>query len=229
MADLNKPRILRLCQLGLVALAFVLSASTSAQDLSQIGRKNKPSLSGSFSLQGGPYFYSGDGTPRNQPFYWNSTGSITLSIWGWQAPFSYSVGSQERGYTQPFNRYGLSPYYKWVKLHLGYRTMRFNPYTFAGLQFFGAGIELEPKGFRFGAFYGRFNKPIAQDTLGAIIPIPAYRRMGMGVKIGAGSRRNYIDLMFFRAEDDASSIPDVAPGTRPRPPPPRQARVVRLS
>jgi len=217
MADLQKPRIHRLCPLVLVVWAFVFSGSNSAQDLTQIGRKNKPGLSGSFSLQGGPYFYSGDGTPRNQPFYWNSTGSITLSIWGWQAPFSYSVGSQERGYTQPFNRYGASPYYKWVKVHLGYRTMRFNPYTFAGLQFFGAGIDLEPKGFRFGAFYGRFNKPIAQDTLGAIVPIPAYRRMGMGVKIGAGSRRNFIDLMFFRAEDDASSIPNVAPGTRVAP------------
>lgn len=203
---------------SMVLLAFQAVLSTAnAQDLALVGQKKPFSLSGSLSVQGGPYFFSGDGQPRNKPFFWNSTGAVTLSLWGWQAPFSFSVGSQERSWTQPFNRYGVSPYYKWVKLHLGYRSMRFNPYTFAGLQFFGGGVELEPKGFRFGAFYGRFNKPISQDTLGAIVPVPAYRRMGMGMKVGAGNRRNFVDLLFFRAIDDANSIPEVQQGTRVTP------------
>ena len=209
MADLKKPRILRICPLGLVVLAFVLSSTTTAQDLGNI-RKEKPfRVNGSLSLLGGPYFYSGDGTPRNEPFWWNTTGSVTLSIYGWQVPVSFNVGSQQRTWTQPFNRYGMSPYYKWAKLHLGYRSVRFNPYTMAGLQFFGAGIELEPKGFRFAAFYGRFNKSVAQDTLAAISPRPAYERTGYGVKVGVGSRRNYFDVMFFRAADDTTSIPAV--------------------
>lgn len=203
---------------GALLLSGLLAHATSpAQDLGQIGNKKPFALSGSLSLQGGPYFYSGDGTARNQPFFWNSTGTLTLSLWGWQAPFSYSVGSQERTWTQPFNRYGVSPYYKWIKLHLGFRSMRFNPYTFAGLQFYGGGIELEPKGFRFAAFYGRFNKPIAQDTLGSIVPIPAYRRMGMGVKVGVGSRRTFVDLMVFRAADDTTSIPELVGNTRVTP------------
>lgn len=201
----------------LLLTALLAHGSSQAQDLGQIGNKKPFALSGSLSLQGGPYFYSGDGTPRNQPYYWNSTGTVTLSLWGWQAPFSYSVGSQERTWTQPFNRYGMSPYYKWIKLHFGYRSMRFNPYTFAGLQFYGAGIELEPKGFRFAAFYGRFNKPIAQDTLGSIVPIPAYRRMGMGVKLGAGTRRTFVDLLLFRAADDTTSIPELVGNTRVTP------------
>lgn len=196
---------------GALLLSGLLAHATSpAQDLGQIGNRKPFALSGSLSLQGGPYFYSGDGTARNLPYFWNSTGTLTLSLWGWQAPFSYSVGSQERSWTQPFNRYGVSPYYKWMKLHLGFRSMRFNPYTFAGLQFYGAGVELQPRGFRFSAFYGRFNKPIAQDTLGSIIPVPAYRRMGMGVKIGVGSRRTFVDLMVFRAVDDTASIPEVS-------------------
>jgi hypothetical protein len=201
----------------LLAITFLLRFELGAQDLGQIGNKKPFALSGSLSLQGGPYFYSGDGAARNLPYYWNSTGTVTLSLWGWQAPFSYSVGSQERTWTQPFNRYGVSPYYKWIKLHLGYRSMRFNPYTFAGLQFYGGGIELEPKGFRFAAFYGRFNKPIAQDTLGSIVPVPAYRRMGMGVKIGAGSRRTFVDLLIFRAADDTTSIPELVGNTRVTP------------
>lgn len=182
----------------------------NAQDLGAIGKEKKPvRLNGSFSVLGGPYFYRGDGTPRNEPFWWNTTGALTLSVYGWQVPVSFNVGSQQRSWTQPFNRYGLSPYYKWAKLHLGYRSIRFNPYTMAGVQFFGVGVELEPKNFRFAAFYGRFNKPVAQDTLASIAPRPAYERAGYGVKIGVGNRRNYLDVMFFRAEDDTSSIPSV--------------------
>ncbi len=184
-----------------------------AQDLGVIGKQKHPvQLNGSLSLMGGPYFYSGDGNPRNEPYWWNTSGSLTLGVYGWQVPVSFNVGSQQRSWTQPFNRYGMSPYYKWVKLHLGYRSMRFNPYTMAGVQFLGGGVELEPKGFRFAVFYGRFNKPVAQDTLSAIAPRTAYDRRGYGIKIGVGNRRNFFDLMFFHAQDDTTSIPAVVGG-----------------
>lgn len=198
--------------LRLLTCIVIVQAALStmqAQDLGAIGKERPVRLNGSLSLLGGPYFYSGDGTPRNEPFWWNTSGSVTLSLYGLQVPVSFNVGSQQRTWTQPFNRYGMSPYYKWAKLHLGYRSIRFNPYTMAGVQFFGAAVELEPKGFRFAAFYGRFSKPVAQDTLASIAPRPAYERTGYGVKVGAGNRRNYFDVMFFRASDDATSIPNV--------------------
>lgn len=197
----------------LLAAACCGIGTVDAQDLGVIGKEKKPvRINGSFSLMGGPYFFSGDGTPRNEPWWWNSSGSVTLGIYGWQVPVSFNVGSQQRSWTQPFNRYGMSPYYKWIKLHVGYRSIRFNPYTMAGVQFLGGGVELEPKGFRFAAFYGRFNKPVAQDTLAAIAPRPAYERTGYGVKIGVGNRRNFFDLMFFHAQDDTTSIPNVVGG-----------------
>ena len=194
-----------------VAFLFTsaLAAPALAQDLGALGQEKPVRINGSLSVLGGPYFYSGDGLPRNEPFWWNTNGAVTLSLYGWQVPVSFNVGSQQRTWTQPFNRYGMSPYYKWAKLHLGYRNIRFNPYTMAGVQFFGGGVELEPKGFRFAAFYGRFNKPVAQDTLASIAPRPAYERTGYGVKIGVGNRRNHFDLMLFRAVDDTSSIPSV--------------------
>ncbi len=202
-ADLNIARC--------IAVLVVLSVASAlhAQDLGTIGKEKPFRVNGSLSLMGGPYFYSGDGRPRNEPYWWNTTGSVNLSIYGWQVPLSFNVGSQQRTWSQPFNRYGMSPYYKWAKLHLGYRSIRFNPYTMAGVQFFGAGVELEPKGFRFAAFYGRFNKPVGQDTLASIAPRPAYERTGYGVKIGVGNRRNYFDVMLFRAADDTTSIPTV--------------------
>jgi hypothetical protein len=188
-----------------------------AQDLELIGKAKPIRLSGSLSLQGGPYVYLGKGEPRNQPFWWMATSSPTMSIYGWQLPFSFSIGSQNRNFNQPFNRFGVSPYYKWATFHFGYRSIRFNPYVMSGLQFLGAGVELSPKKFRFAAFYGRFAKPIRQDSLSSITPTPAYKRMGYGVKLGLGNRRNFIDLMLFKAWDDTTSIPVLTPAAEVRP------------
>ncbi len=208
--------VMRLCMgptLSIRSLALWLFTAAlgtvRAQDLATIKDQQTYDHSGTFNLQGGPYLYSGAGTPRNQPWFWNANGQYTARIYGWDIPFSFNVGSQERAYTQPFNRYGLSPHYKWIKLHIGYRSLKFNSYTLGGLQFLGGGLELEPKGFRFGAFYGRFNKPVAQDTLASITPVPAYERTGYGVKLGAGTARNFLDLMVVKVQDDVTSIPEV--------------------
>lgn len=195
------------------AFLCMLHGTISAQDLATIKDQRPYDHSGSLNLQGGPYIYTGDGTARNQPWFWNANGQYTARIYGWDIPFSFNLGSQERRYTQPFNRYGLSPHYKWIKLHLGYRSMKFNPYTLSGLQFLGGGLELDPRGFRFGAFYGRFNKPVAQDTLASITPVPSYERTGFGVKLGAGTARNFLDLLLVKVQDDPTSIPEVT-GTR---------------
>jgi hypothetical protein len=194
--------------LSLLLVLQLFAFQAIAQDLGSIGKGKAVTLSGTLGVQGGPYLYLGAGEPRNDPFWWSATGSPTLSIYGWQFPFSFSLGSRHRSFTQPFNRYGVSPYYKWLTLHFGYRNMRFNPFVMQGLQFLGAGVEMNPKGFRFGAFYGRFAKPVRQDTLASVSPVPAYRRMGYGVKLGVGNRRSFADIMLVKVADDSTSIPD---------------------
>ncbi|MFM7310583.1 MAG: hypothetical protein ACKOZY_08240, partial [Flavobacteriales bacterium] len=99
----------------------------NAQDLEQMGKTKPIRLSGSLNAQAGPYLHFGQGTPRNDPFWWQVAGSPTLSIYGWQFPFSFNIGSRNRSFNQPFNRYGVSPYYKWLTLHAGYRSIRMNP------------------------------------------------------------------------------------------------------
>jgi hypothetical protein len=83
-----------------------------------------------------------------------------------------------------------------------------NPYVMSGIQFLGGGVEMNPKGFRFSAFYGRFAKPIAQDTNATITDSPsaAFRRMGYGAKIGVGNRRSYFDLSLVKVYDEVKSI-----------------------
>ena len=114
--------------IGMLMLCL-LHGQFVAQDLEQIGKTKPIRLSGSLNAQAGPYLHFGQGTPRNDPFWWQVAGSPTLSIYGWQFPFSFNVGSRNRSFNQPFNRYGVSPYYKWLTLHAGYRSIRMNPYV----------------------------------------------------------------------------------------------------
>jgi hypothetical protein len=190
-----------------LSFLFLSRQPLLAQDLELIGKTKPVRLSGTLSLQGGPYVYIGKGEPRNEPFWWQASGAPVLSLYGWQLPFSFNYGSRNRSFNQPFNRFGVSPYYKWATFHFGYRSIRMNPFVMSGLQFLGAGMELNPKGFRFAAFYGRFAKPVAQDTLASVTPVTAFKRMGYGMKIGFGTRRNYVDFTAVKVTDDTSSIP----------------------
>jgi hypothetical protein len=77
----------------------------------------------------------------------------------------------------PFNRFSIAPSYKWVKVYAGYTSMQFSPYSLAGHELFGGGVELSPdNGFKISALFGRLKKASNGDD-GAE---RAYRRMGGG-------------------------------------------------
>src|SRR5690606_30555610 len=104
----------------------------------------------------GMWYYGTSGiASRRQPFSWYITGAPVVSIYGISFPFSMTVSEQERRYAQPFNRYGVSPRYKWLTLHAGYRNVRFSDFTLAGVNMLGGGVEINPGIFRFGAMAGR--------------------------------------------------------------------------
>lgn len=113
---------------------------------------------------------------------------------------------------------GMSPSYKWAKVHLGYRNLSFSPYTFNGTNFYGGGLELSPGIFRLKTFYGRLQRanPLLADISSSFDP--TYFRLGWGVKTGIQKKNNdeiYFNL--FYAADDPLSItqpllrPDVTP------------------
>ncbi len=163
------------------------------------------------SLAAGLTYYHAEGiNGRRQPFSWYLSGAPVLTIYGVVMPFSLVVSEQESRFSQPFNQYGVSPYYKWVKLHLGYRNVRFSNYTLGGANFLGAGVELTPGKWRLGYVYGQFNRAVSEDSLTLSgrrqYVRPTYRRVGFGAKLGFGSGRNYADLLLFKATDEINSI-----------------------
>lgn len=176
-----------------------------AQDLGALGGQKPFSLHGSITA-GFDAYHSNEAYPTRDPFAWNLAGSLTPSFYGFSLPFSFVITQYSKSYASPFTMFGISPAYKWVRLHLGYRSISFSPLVFDGTSFLGGGIELTPKGFYFGAFYGRLNKAISEDTTFGHVLEPQYARIGYGIKLGIGSPKNNASIMLFHAKDDSGSI-----------------------
>ncbi|MEZ4772321.1 MAG: hypothetical protein R3D00_03995 [Bacteroidia bacterium] len=195
------PPLILLCSL------MVLSGKWSyAQDIEQVGKEKPVNISGSLSLSAYAYQTTRE-VPRYAPFTWAITGNPVVSLYGITFPFSAMVSEKERYFRQPFNQIGVSPYYRWVTLHAGYRNVSFSPFTLSGRTFLGGGIELEPSIFRLGFVYGRFQRRVVADTtLSDIIVEPVYTRKGYAAKLGIGNRRNFVDLVFFKGWDENQEL-----------------------
>lgn len=200
-----------------VLIAFVWAACNPlpafAQDIGSLGQVQPVQFNAGLQVQAGFYHVSGI-DPRRSPFAWTVSGTPTLTLYGVQLPFMVMLGDQQRSFQQPFNQFGVSPSYKWAKLHLGYRDVYFSRFTLAGRRALMAGMELNPGKLRFGFVYGRFSKAVEEDTTAtynprafiSAIPQPSYLRKGYAVKLGIGKEDQYVDLVLLRARDDPGSI-----------------------
>jgi hypothetical protein len=175
------------------------------QDVEQITRQKPVEIHGGIDAR--MIFYDANGiTPRYLPFNYYLTGSPVLSLYGIEIPVYFSFSRQQSSFIQPFNQFGLSPHYKWITLHAGYRNLQYSPFTLAGHTFLGGGVDLRPGKWRVSGMYGRFNKATVLDTLqGIYIENFSFRRRGYAVKVGYGTTDRYIDLIALHAKDDAGS------------------------
>lgn len=158
--------------------------------------------------------YSSFGAPaQRDPFYWQIAGSIDITIGQVSLPFSVTLNQQDRSFTQPFNQYGVSPKYKWITAHLGYRSLRFSEYSLSGNQFLGVGLELAPeKSFVKGKLvYGRFAKAVdGYYTDGQVTGTPSFERWGMGFQVELGKPKRHVGIHAFKAKDLRNSITSFA-------------------
>lgn len=191
-----------------ILLLFLVSLpdSLQGQDIASIKDAKPFTISGNLGINS--VFYNIEGrTANRKPFSWTLSGSPVISLYGISFPFSFTVSEQERDFNQPFNQYGVSPTYKWVKLHLGYSNVQFSPYTLGGHSILGAGVELNPGKLRFGFIYGRLLRPVPYSDTVSIVP--SFKRTGYSAKIGYGTAENHVDLILLRAKDFKGSIENV--------------------
>ncbi len=127
-------------------------------------------------------------------------------------PFEFYVTSDDRGYRQPFNQFGVNPrLWGWVTLHAGYYSARISDLTFGDTRLFGGGVELTPGLFRFSFLYGRSQQAVQTDTIAGVRGV--YERTLYALKIGYGRTNEFFfDLNFLHAIDDQGSIKNPAFG-----------------
>ena len=194
--------------IGIIWLTGWCSQALFAQNLQ--GLKNQKPVTFSGGINAGINFYEAQNAAERQaPFAWNISASPTIGFYGILFPFTFVYADNNRSLSTPFQRFGVSPFYKWVKIHLGYRSLNFNPFVFSGQPMLGAGVELNPKWFRFGFMKGRMAKAQFIDSSRAnFAGQPSiFSRNGYAVKIGFGSEKNHIDFLFLKAADDVASLP----------------------
>jgi len=191
-------------------LFIVFYNKISAQNLETIKDAKPFVYRGTIQASGGGYFASGIENRKN-PYLWSLSGNPTFVVYDIEIPFSFLISQDNRNFRQPFNQFGLSPKYKWLTVHGGFRNLQYSNYTLAGHTFLGIGVDLNPKWFRFGAMYGRFQKAIEEDSTNQANDLSqynyaAYKRKGFAAKVGFGKEKNYIDLIFTKIWDDSSSL-----------------------
>ena len=181
-------------------------------------------LGGSLALNMRSYDAFG-GPLRQDPFFYSVAANLNTRIYQIDLPISIVLTAKNTTHSYPsisdlkeslkdklnekkksFARVGMSPYYKWTKLHLGHRAMFFSKYTMNNINFFGAGVELTPDKLRFGAMYGRLAKAEPIDLSLATPNLPIYRRIGWGARLGYGDDLASADIEIFSAKDDLNSI-----------------------
>lgn len=194
-----------------------------SQDVEEVLQSAKNLLkSDPFSFSGNiaanTTFYTAQGIEnRRDPFFWSLNANLNLTAFGKiSCPITFTLTQQDKKFTngldkfsQPFNQFGISPTYKWITVHAGYRSMNFSEYSLSGALFLGGGVEVKPeKGIVSGSIaYGRFLKAIPVGGVeGIAVGLPAYERWGGAAKIKVGTETNFGELVYFNAQDDPFSI-----------------------
>ena len=132
-----------------IVISLIAVISSSAQDIEQLTKADPVAWSGGLTWSN-IFTWPKDSARQVPTFSYYISGSLNTTIFGVVCVpinFAYTNNKLSSTITYPFNRISLTPSYKWVKLHIGYSQMTFSPYTMAGHDFLGGGVELTPANF----------------------------------------------------------------------------------
>jgi len=182
-------------------ITMFVSVNTMAQDLESLVKAPLLTTSGGISMSQITTLTPGDSTVKDNPFSLYLAGNLSFTLFGTvSVPLSFAYTNQQltKSVSLPFNRFSIAPSYKWVKVYAGYVSMQFSPYSLAGHELFGGGVELTPdNGFKISAVYGRLSK----QSFGEDGTDPAFKRMGGGFSVEYKKNRFEVGVNLFKAQD----------------------------
>lgn len=194
--------------MSVVILCLSGSTSLFAQRLDAIGKEEPLTVGGTISTNMISYSSSSD-SPGRLPFTAYLTGALNFDIYGVSMPLTFTYSTQSSGaFQQPFNMVAIHPSYKWITAHIGVINMSFSSHSLSGQSFRGAGVDLAPPGrFKMSAMFGQLQKATSAETILANPEvIPAYKRLGGGIKVGYALDKHAFNLILFKAKDAENSI-----------------------
>jgi hypothetical protein len=111
------------------------------------------------------------------------------------------VSTDQAEFRQNINQLGLSPSWRWVRLHLGDFSRGYSPYTVEGVRLRGAGVDLTPGLFRFSVQGGRAQRMVSGFGDGTV-----YQRNLFAARLGVGPEAgSHLNLTFLTAKDDVGA------------------------
>ena len=197
----------RLPILFLVGLNLTMPLAGTSQDVEQTIKADPWKSTGAVTMSH-ILTWPKDSLKNDLPYSYYLSGSLNTTLFGVvSVPISFSYTNNKFASTiaYPFNRFSIAPSYRWIKTYIGYASMTFSPYTLAGREFMGGGVELTPPDFplSFSAYYGRFNKAVEFDST---LMQPIYRRMSGGVMVGYKSEMFNVSANVVRTNDVEKSL-----------------------
>lgn len=168
---------------------------------------NKKWFKFSGNVSAGEQFMADTRYDLGRPFAFNFSAGLNFNFFNKiDVPFQFVYSNQQVNINRPQLRFfGLSPTYKWVRLHGGYRTYNISPYLLNNRYVLGGGIDLTPGKFRLSFFYGDMVQDLNMlfhQTNVEVQESPMYRRKAMGGKIGFGSENNFFEISAMQVLDD---------------------------
>ncbi|MEL6668614.1 MAG: hypothetical protein AAFP08_06565 [Bacteroidota bacterium] len=187
-----------------ICLSFLTALGLAAQDLQNLTNRQAAQVSG--SLQFGMQFYRAEGLPsRANPFQVTANGNLNIQLLEeFNIPISWAIGRQRPNIRGPvFSQFGLSPRYKSLTVHAGYRNLNFGRFTLNNHTFLGGGVEVQSGKLRLAGMYGRLRQGVREvsEDIDLFTRQPLYNRMAWGGRIGFGTDESHFDITYFRAED----------------------------
>ena len=201
----------------IVTLALGIAAALPtlrAQDLEEVYNRTRTRLTdrpitvnGGFNLTGTAAFYSGP-QPRYDRYGFQAAANLNFDVLGVNAPFSLYYADRNALYRLPSYQFvGISPSYRWARVHLGDRNLNFTPYTFSDQTFRGVGVELTPGKWTIKAMGGRLRYQSLFDVGARSGLGESYRREGYAGEVGYRGKGWDLRGVVFGARD---RIPEVA-------------------
>jgi len=187
-------------------MTLIVAFNALAQDVESIAKAPVLATSGGIAISQIVSLTPGDSIANDNPYALFLSGNLNFNLFGTvSVPLSFAYTNRQltKSVSLPFNRFSIAPSYKWVKVYAGYTSMQFSPYSLAGHELFGGGIELTPdNGLKISALYGRLKRYTLFDEENTD---PAFKRMGGGFNVEYRKGRFEVGANLFKAQDLLSS------------------------